>query len=198
MEGQRDKKLKTVTKQLVFAALFAALCCIGTSVFIVPLPYGYFNMGDMFVLLAGWCLGPVYGAAAAALGCGLADLLSGYVIYAPITLLIKGCMAAAAYAVFVLFKKFIRKSSLDFLVRGISAACAEIIMAFGYFLYETALYGIAGGAASLVGNLLQGCFGLICGVILVTILHSIRPVNFLFPKLEPRITLRNKQNYEQK
>lgn len=196
-ERQRDKNFKTVTKRIVFAALFAALCWIGTSVFIVPLPYGYFNMGDVFVLLAGWCLGPVYGAVAAALGSGLADILSGYVIYAPVTFLVKGCMAAVAYILAALLKKAIKRNSLDFLVRGISAFCAEILMVSGYFLYETALYGIAGGAASVVGNLLQGCFGMVCAVILAEVLRSIRPVNLLFPKLDLGM-VRKKANLEQK
>ncbi len=197
MERQRDKSWKAVTKRLVFSALFAALCCIATSVFIVPMPYGYFNMGDVFVLLAGWCLGPVYGAAAAALGCVLADILSGYVIYVPATLVIKGSMAAVAYAVAVLLKKAIRKNRMDFLARGVSAFCAEFLMACGYFLYDTALYGIAGGAAGIVGNVLQGCFGLVCGVLLAAVLRSVPPVNSLFFESD-RDSAKKKQNDTQK
>ncbi len=197
MERQRDKSLKAVTKRIVFSALFAALCCIATSVFIIPMPYGYFNMGDVFVLLAGWCLGPVYGAVAAALGCALADIIGGYVIYMPATLVIKGCMAAVAYAIAALLKKAIRKNGLDFVARGVSALCAEFLMVCGYFLYETALYGIAGAAATIVGNVLQGCFGLVCGVILATVLRSIRPVNFLFLESDRNI-VRKKQNEAQK
>ena len=61
---------------------------------VIPLPYGYVNAGDIFVLLAGFCLGPLYGGAAAALGCALADLLCGYAIYAPATSVIKFAVAA--------------------------------------------------------------------------------------------------------
>ena len=52
-------------RKLVLAALFAALACGATMVIQVPSPIGgYLNLGDCIVLLSGWLLGPVYGAAA--------------------------------------------------------------------------------------------------------------------------------------
>lgn len=49
---------KTV-KKLVFAALFAALCCVATMVIRIPTPIGgYIHAGDAVVLLAGFLLGP--------------------------------------------------------------------------------------------------------------------------------------------
>ncbi len=183
MDGQKNKKGRAVARRLVFTALFAALCCVGTCVLAVPMPYGYFNLGDVFVLLAGWCLGPAFGAAAASLGSGAADLIGGYAIYAPATFVIKGCMAAAAYAVAALFKGKRAKIRADFPARAASAVCAEIVMAAGYFAYDTVLYGIAGGAVSIVGNALQACFGAVCAVLLAEVLRTIRPVGELFPKL---------------
>ena len=53
-------------RKLVLAALMAALCTIMTMVIQVPSPMqGYVNLGDCFVLLSGWLLGPWYGFAAA-------------------------------------------------------------------------------------------------------------------------------------
>ena len=74
-------------KRLVFAALFAALACAATFIHI-PVPSmtnGYVNLGDCFVLLAGFCLGPVYGGLAGGIGSALTDLLGGYFLYAPAT-----------------------------------------------------------------------------------------------------------------
>ena len=80
----------SLAKHLSFTAVLAALCCVSTVFFVVPLPAsGYFNMGDVFVLLSGWLLGPLYGAAAAGLGTMLADVVGGYASYAPATLVIK-------------------------------------------------------------------------------------------------------------
>lgn len=49
------------------------------------------------VLLCGWLLGPIYGTIAAGLGPALADIFSGYVVYAPATFVIKALMALVAY-----------------------------------------------------------------------------------------------------
>ena len=84
------------TRKLVYAALFAALTCVMTMIVKIPVPAtgGYVNLGDCVVLLAGWVLGPMYGGAAAGLGSMLADLVSGYPLYAPGTFVIKACMGA--------------------------------------------------------------------------------------------------------
>ena len=86
------------TKQIVTAALFAALACVATMVIKIPSPMdGYLNLGDCVVLAAGWLLAPGYGFLAAGLGSGLADLFSGYAAYAPATFAIKGLMALIAF-----------------------------------------------------------------------------------------------------
>ena len=56
----------------------------------IPSPLkGYINLGDGIVLLAAWVLPLPYGLVAAGLGSALADLFSGYVVYAPATFAIK-------------------------------------------------------------------------------------------------------------
>ena len=172
--------MNTLTKKLAFCALFATLCCVSTLIVTVPLPNGYFNTGDVFVLLSGWCLGPLYGAVAAAVGSALADLWSGFALYAPATFLIKGLNAALAWLVAYSIKKVIKKDSLDFLSRIVGAIAGETVMVLGYFLFETALYSFAGGAAALVGNALQGvCCGTLA-VVLFSALYPIKSVRNLF------------------
>lgn len=173
----------SLSKQLAFTALFAALCCVGTIVISIPLPFGYFNVGDVFVLLSGWCLGPLYGSIAAAVGSALADIIGGYPIYAPATFLIKGVDAFIAYMVWVLLKKFIKKESLDFLPRLGGAVLGETWMIFGYFLYEGILYGFVAATGTLLGNFLQGIFCLVCGVALIAALYPIKAVRGFFPAL---------------
>ena len=165
--------MKSLAKKSAFAALFATLCCVSTLIVTVPLPNGYFNVGDVFVLLAGWCLGPFYGAAAAAVGSALADLWSGFALYAPATFLIKGLNAALAWLLAFLIKKVIQKDSLDFISRIVGAIAGETVMVLGYFLFETALYGLLGGAAALIGNALQG---VCCGAIAVALFSALYPI----------------------
>ncbi|MBQ8428500.1 MAG: ECF transporter S component [Clostridia bacterium] len=174
----------SLVKRLVYTAVFAALCCIATWVVTIPLPYGYFNIGDVFVLLASWCLGPLYGGLAAGLGCALADVFSGYAIYAPATFVIKVAMAVVAYFLYALLKKLVRVEKLDFIPRAIAAIVAETVMLTGYFLFDSVAYGLAGGVAGLFGNAMQGAFCAFGGVILVIALQAIPFARKYFPCLK--------------
>ncbi len=172
--------MNTLTKKLAFCALFATLCCVSTLLVTVPLPNGYFNTGDVFVLLSGWLLGPFYGAVAAAVGSALADVWSGFALYAPATFFIKGLNAALAWVIAFFMKKLIQKDTLDFIARIVGAIAGETVMVLGYFLFESLLYGFAGGALALVGNTLQGvCCGSLA-VILFSALYPIKTVKNLF------------------
>ncbi len=175
---------KPSSKNLAFAALFAALCCVSTLVIAIPLPNGYFNTGDVFVLLSGWCLGPVYGSIAAAIGSALADVISGYTLYALPTFFIKGIDAFIAYMVWAFLKKIINKEKLDFLPRTISAIVGESFMVLGYFLFELALYGFGGATLALLGNLTQGVCAMICAVLIISVLYPIKATKNLFPLLK--------------
>ena len=172
-------------KKISFTALFSALCCIGTLVITIPLPNGYFNVGDVFVFLAGWCLGPIYGTLAAALGSALADVISGFTLYAPATFFVKGAEALLAYFIWFLWKKIIKNTKLDVLARGFSAIVGGICMVAGYFFYEWILYGFGGATASLVGNLIQASCCIVCALCLIAALYPIKGMRKLFPSLMP-------------
>ena len=119
------------TRKLVYAALFAALTCVMTMIVKIPVPAtgGYVNLGDCVVLLAGWVLGPMDGGAAAGLGSMLADLVSGYPLYAPGTFVIKACMAVCAWAVFRAAAG--EKRGLAARIGGALAGEAVMVSAFG-------------------------------------------------------------------
>ena len=171
------------TKQLVVTALFTALCAVSTYVIVIPLPYGYFNAGDIFVLLAGWCLGPLYGSLASAVGSSLADIFSGYPIYAPATFLIKGAVTVVAYFICKMIKHWITKEKRDYIPRILSAVVAEAVMVIGYFIFESILYGLSGGSLGLLGNTLQGLICVIGGALLFSIVYTVKPIRNFFPLL---------------
>ena len=159
-----DKKIR----KLVMAAVLAALTCVATMVVQIPSPMnGYVNLGDCFVLLSGWLLGPWYGGAAAGVGSMLTDLLSGYAHYAPGTLIIKGLDAIVAALIF----RAMKKGNVGALVGGV---VGEIIMVVGYFGYAALLLGKGiTAAASIPGNLIQGVVGLVAGFLLLQVARSI-------------------------
>lgn len=161
--------MQTTTKKIVIASMLAALVCVATMIIKIPSPLkGYLNLGDCVVLLSGWLLPPVYGFLAAGIGSALADVFSGYAMYAPATFVIKGLMAVAAYYCFLLLNKKIRSLSS----RVVSGAAAEVIMILGYFVFEGFLYGFAPSLINIPANGVQGIAGLIIGVILIKIFEK--------------------------
>ncbi len=153
--------------------MLAALVCAATMIIRLPSPIGgYINLGDGIVLLSAWVLPPLYGFLASGIGSGLADLLSGYAVYAPATFLIKGLMAVCGYFIYNRLKDKFKKS--DLAARLIGGVCAEIIMVFGYYIFEGFLYGFATSLVNIPANAVQGCAGVIVGVILVTLVRKNR------------------------
>ena len=158
------------TKKLVFAALLAALVCVSTLIITVTLPGGgYFNLGDCFVITSGVVLGPLFGFLAAAIGSGLADIISGYALYAPATFIIKGLMA--------LVVGFICLKNNKMLKVFLSGVVAEIIMIAGYFLYEFMLNGFSLAILGVAGNALQGVVGVVTSFVLVLLLTKNKAIN---------------------
>lgn len=159
-------KTERKTKKMVTAAFLAALTCVATMIIKIPSPLkGYLNLGDCVVLFSGWMLSPAYGFLAAGLGSALADIFSGYIIYAPATFLIKGFMAFIAFYIF----HFLHKKTGSFAARIISGIFAELIMVLGYYIFEGFLYGFITSAINIPANVMQGIAGLVLGIVLIKI-----------------------------
>ncbi len=162
-------KENNTTKKIVLAAMLTALTCVATMIIKIPSPLkGYLNLGDCVVLLAGWTLNPIYGFLAAGLGSALADLFSGYVVYAPATFIIKGLMALVAFYGF----KLLHNKIGNLPSRIITGVIAEIIMILGYFVFEGFLYGFEPSVVNIPANGVQGAAGLILGCILIKIFEK--------------------------
>lgn len=161
---------KDVLVKSVLAAMFAALTYVATTVVQIAIPAtgGYINFGDCIVLLGGFILGPVYGALAGGIGSALADILSGYAVYAIGTFIIKAAMAAVAAILYRNLRKKIKLSTV------ISAIVGEIIMVAGYFIYESVFlkYGLA-AAGAIAGNSIQAVAGTVSSVLLYKALYAV-------------------------
>lgn len=148
-------------RKMVLAALFAALCCVSTAVIQVPTPTnGYIHIGDGFVLMCGFLLGPYYGFFAAAIGSALADAVTGYFIYVPGTFIIKGVVALAACLMYKKIKSVLACSLI-----------AEVIMVVGYYFYAVILTSnFVSSLSGIPTNVLQGVVGAVLATILVKLL----------------------------
>lgn len=152
------------TRDLVVTALFIAIVCIATMIINIPIPStkGYVNASEITVFLSAAILPGWLGLAASGIGCSLADILLGYTHFAPVTLVVKAIEAFMAIV-------FMRKVKLPSLV---SFILASLFMPFGYFLYESILYGYQAAALAVLPNLLQGLFGAIVAGLIFPLLKK--------------------------
>lgn len=177
-ENNKNNKIRT----LVISSMLAALTCVATMAIRVPTigTNGYVNIGDSIVLISAWIMGNPYGALAAGIGSGLADLLAGYGSYVPGTTVIKFVMAFVGYIIFTLLNKMKMPKLVSYIVSGI---VAELIMVFGYFAYESMLLGYGmGAAASIPSNGVQGITCLVIGTVLINALNGTKYIRNQFAK----------------
>ena len=179
---------------IVTTAMFAALTLLATSVLKIQTPtFGYIHLGDAFVLLAGFFLGPVYGGLAAGIGSALSDLLGGYVLWVPGTFAIKYLSAAAAALVFrALTSRAAARGNTSRRVRALfpipAGVTGELIMVAGYFFYNILVIGLSAGQISQAGfasafslavaglpfNIVQGASGILLAVLLQPVFNQIQ------------------------
>ncbi len=94
---QKNRK-KGVKMKKYLIIILTGLCAALTLVVKIPIvgTGGYFNIGDIAVVFTGMFLGGWTGALAAGIGSAIADILAGYYIFAPFTLIAKGLFALIA------------------------------------------------------------------------------------------------------
>lgn len=129
----------------------------------IPLPSrGYFNFGDVAVVFSGLVLGQLapgrkllWGAAAGGIGSALADIVGGFGLFAPITLVAKGmeggiCALASG-----------KTRAFRWALLSIGGAS----MVAGYFIAEALMpnIGLQGAVSELVPNLIQAAGGIAGG-----------------------------------
>ncbi len=132
---------------MVYAGLFAALTALFTATLHIPVGNGYIHCGDAVIYLAAAMLPMPYAIGASAVGGMLADLLSGYPMYALPTFLIKGLLA-------LVFSLIGGKRPVD-LRRIMGLAACGTVSVTGYWVTAVILYG--GWAAQFIGTVPGNC-----------------------------------------
>ncbi len=138
------------TSKITAAGLFAAIIALMTA-YVGHIPYGmnggYIHFGDALIYLCAVFLPAPYAVAAAAIGGGIADLLTAP-IWTPATIIIK----------ILITLPFTSRSEKILTIRNILAPfIAGIISAAGYYIAEGVIFGsFAASMVSLSGNLIQG------------------------------------------
>ena len=158
-------------KNIKIAALsIVALTCLTTLFVRIPLPSrGYFNVGDVAVVFGGLVLGfmnPKQGIwwalGACGIGSALADILSGFAVFAPLTLVAKG--AEGAFAAVAAS----RTGTSRYILLGLGG----LAMVGIYFAGEVMMpnIGLQGAVAEILANVIQAVGGAVGGVFAATAL----------------------------
>jgi len=175
------KKWTFATTAIVGALI--ALAAIATMVIRIPIPAttGYFNIGDVFVVLAGLWLGPLAGAIVGGVGPTIADAI-GFPVFIPATMLTKGLEG------FIVGLIASRASEGNVKVKTIAAFAGGLTVVVGYFVFEAYIYPAIGksipafaitdiGAAiiEIMPNTIQGIVGALGGLALWKALSGYNP-----------------------
>jgi uncharacterized membrane protein len=137
---------KNSAVNVALLAILTALTTIMTLVIQIPYPGtgGYFNFGDIMVMLGGLLLGPVGGFFVGGVGSAIADII-GFPLFAPITLIVKGLEGMAVGYLGSRARKHVRLNVRDV----IAVLVGAIIMLIGYFIGEVLLLAVPVAVALL-------------------------------------------------
>lgn len=173
MRDQAHEKMKNLTLSAMFAAVIMLMILY---LFHIPVGSsgGYVHFGDVFIYLAACFLPMPYACGAAAIGAGLADVLSGSAIWAIPTMMIKPL--TALWFTNKQEKLFNRHNLIGVLIAG-------AVSIVGYYLAEVILVGSwTAPLLTIWGNVVQAVGS---GILFVVMSFAIDRVS-LKKKLESR------------
>lgn len=156
---------------IVITALFIALTYVFTAFVNIRLPIaangGLIHLGNVPLFIAAIQFGRKVGAIAGGVGMALFDLLSGWTLWAPFTLVIVGLMG---YVTGLIAE---RKDKFGWYVLAFVIACA--IKVAGYYIAEAIIYqNILVPVSSIPGNILQvAAAAVIVSVIIVPLRKAV-------------------------
>lgn len=155
MSSQIYEEHKFETKDFVLCGILMALTTVMTMIVQIPVvgAHGYVNMGDTVVLFSGLYLGKKHGALIGGVGSAMADLISGYGVYAPLTFVTKGL---EGFICGLIAEKVPGKKG-----ETIAAVVGGIIMVSGYFVGEIFMFNLKTSIAAVPANTMQALFGVV-------------------------------------
>ena len=151
--------MKKTTKNICFAAMFAAMI-FGLTMLHVPIGAGgYIHVGDAVIYVTAMLMGGPWAFISAAIGAACADIVSGFAVYAVPSAIIKILIAVP----FVLISK--NQSKLLSVRSAIFTIISGVITVLGYFAADLILYR-EGAIADLPANIIQAAGSAVVFIVL--------------------------------
>ena len=129
---------------MALLAVLTALTTAATIIIAIPFPTstGFLNFGDALVMLSGLLLGPTGGFFAGGVGSAMGDIALGYLQFAPITFVVKGCEGMIVGLASRQVGMLNRLTKID--MAGL--VTASLVMMLGYFIGEVFLFIFLGNS----------------------------------------------------
>lgn len=148
-------------KLLTFTAMFAALIAVMTAFIKIPTALGYSHAGDSIIYLAACILPGPYGFVAASIGGAIADIISGYAIWAIPTAIIKPINVLPFFICRYFLKKADKDDKIINLWTLLMIIPTTIVTVGCYFVANCILYDFGAAVAELVTWYLQPGVGMV-------------------------------------
>jgi uncharacterized membrane protein len=177
------------TALLVLSAIMMCLITIATMFIRVPIPFtqGYAHLGDAMIFLSVLILGWRYGAVVAGVGSMLADILGGFAVWAPWTLIIKSVMAVLMGVFIAWALKKQRGHGFLLFVEVLGMVVAGLWMIAGYYVAEGLIYGNwATAALAIPWNIGQFVVGMVVAISLAVALYKTSAAKFFTYRLNEK------------
>jgi uncharacterized membrane protein len=160
-----NSTIKSLSARIALAAVMTAVAAVFTLLIRIPFAptRGYINLCDAAVYFAAFTFGPVTAFISGGLGPAIADIISGYAQWAPITFLAHGLQGLTAGLVaWQFFKKTGKGFSLSSPGLYLGWLTGTLVMISLYFGGGLILAGLS-AAAEIPMNLIQNLAGLLAG-----------------------------------
>jgi uncharacterized membrane protein len=174
----------TDVRTIAVTGVMIALITVVTLAVRIPIPatQGYINFSDVGIYFAAFAFGPWVGFIGGGVGAALADVIGGFVQFAPLTFLAHGLEGLVAGAVAVWLDRLLSQAGQPRRWRSIPVgwllgwSAGTIVMVGLYFLGEAlVLTGPGPALVELPFNLFQNVAGAVVGIPLVLAVRRAYP-----------------------
>jgi uncharacterized membrane protein len=143
--------------KVAVVAVLTAVVVVFTLVVRIPTTKGYFNLCDVAICFIAFTFGPISAFLAAGLGTAIADLISGYAQWAPISFVVHGIEG-------LLIALIVRKQPLSKMRTFLAAIVCILTVGLGYFILSAFFIStVAVAAAEIPPNMIQAGVGVVFG-----------------------------------
>lgn len=173
---------KSKMQNLCETGLFIAIVFIGVFIIKIPGPFGYAHIGDSMIFLSVLMLGGKRGAIAGGIGAALADIVSGYTIWAVPTFICKAMMALMMGAV-IKHRFFGMKGRVLWIV---AALVGGLMQGIGYVIFWYFLFGKAAAISAVPGLTFQVVAGILVAFVISEALQKTSLKRYFFYTTEKK------------